>query len=154
MAPLQHKRNDAPGGSLPPANPVTQAKPTQADDYVPPQLESGASKLDDICPELMDHLRPAATFCPAPKPELVIALRTFVTNTKPRAGHPSTDLLIDLVNKEAGAASHRASRVAGIIRKWKMSQKKHSNTNRSSRNRPRRPRSPETPATLECQAPL
>ena len=74
------KRNDAPGGSLQPANPVTQAEQTQADDFVPPQLESGASKLDDICPELKDHLRPVATFCPAPKLELIIAHRTFVTN--------------------------------------------------------------------------
>ena len=53
------KRNDAQGGSAPPARIVTQpGNPTQADDFVPPQLECGASKLDETCPELMEHLRP------------------------------------------------------------------------------------------------
>ena len=111
------KRSAAQARSAPPANVVTQpGAATQADDFAPPLLESGASKPDDVCPELMDHLRPMATFCPAPKLELIIALRTFVTNTKPRSGRASTDLLIDLVKSEAGTVGHRASRVAGIIR--------------------------------------
>ena len=111
------KRNDAQGGSAPPARIVTQpGNPTQADDFVPPQLECGASKLDETCPELMEHLRPVATFCPAGKLELIVVIRTFVTNTKPRSGRAAIDLSLDLAKSKTGAAGHRVSRVAGIIR--------------------------------------
>jgi len=95
---------------------VTQTQQTQADDLVPPQLESGASKLDDICPELMAHLRQTVSFCSDEKAGLLVVLRTFVTNKRPRTGRASTDLLVDMVAKEAGLAGHRASRVAGLIR--------------------------------------
>ena len=95
---------------------VTQPTATQPDDFVPPQLESGASKLGDICPEIMDHLRPVASFCSEEKLSLIIVLRTFVTNAKPRTGRSATDLLVGMVGKEAGPAGHRASRVAGVIR--------------------------------------
>ena len=95
---------------------ITQLAATQPDDFVPPQLESGVSKLDDICPELLVHLRPVASFCPEDKLSLIIVLRTFVTNAKPRTGRSATDLLVDMVGKEAGPAGHRASRVAGLMR--------------------------------------
>jgi len=95
---------------------VTQPTATQPDDFVPPQLESGASKLDGICPEILDHLRPVASFCSEGKLSLIIVLRTFVTNAKPRTGRSATDLLVGMVGKEAGPAGHRASRVAGVLR--------------------------------------
>ena len=95
---------------------VTQLGTTQPDDFVPQQLESGVSKLDGICPELLEHLRPVASFYPEDKLELIVVLRTFVTNTKPRAGRSTTDLLVDMVGKESGLAGHRASRVAGVVR--------------------------------------
>ena len=105
---LRTKRSVAQGGSLAVAT-LTQPETTQPDDYVPQQLESGASKLDDICPELLEHLRPVASSCPVDKLELIVVLRTFVTNTKPRAGRSATDLLIDMVGKESGLAGHRAA---------------------------------------------
>ena len=95
---------------------VTQLPTTQPGDFVPQQLESGASKLDDIYPELLEHLRPVASFCPENKLELIVVLRTFVTNKKPRPGRSATDLLVDIVGKESGLAGHRASRVAGVLR--------------------------------------
>ena len=94
---------------------VTQIA-TQPDDFAPELLESGASKLDDICPELLDHLRPVASFCPESRLKLIVVLRTFVTNKKPRPGRLATDLLVDMVGKESGLAGHRASRVAGLLR--------------------------------------
>ena len=105
---LRIKRSDAQGGSLAVAT-ITQPETTQPDDYAPQQLESGASKLDDVCPELLEHLRPVASFCPVEKLELIVVLRTFVTNTKPRAGRSATDLLIDMVGKEPVLAGHLAS---------------------------------------------
>ena len=53
---LRSKRLDAQGGSFVVAT-ITQPETTQPDDYVPQQLESGASKLDDICPELYEAVR-------------------------------------------------------------------------------------------------
>ena len=95
------------------AHPVTLPEITQPDDHAPQQLESRASKLDVICPELLEHLRPVRSFCPAGKLELIVVLRTFVTNTKPRAGRSATDLLIDMVGRESVLPDHRSSRVAG-----------------------------------------
>ena len=96
--------------------PVPQLTATQPGDFVPQQLESGASKLDDIFPELLVHLRPMASFCPEDRLGLIIVLRTFMTNAKPRTGRSATDLLVDMVGKESGPAGHRAARVAGLIR--------------------------------------
>ena len=98
------------------AAPATQLAAIQPGDFAPQQLESGVSKLDDICPELLKHLRPVGSFCPEEKLEFIVVLRTFVTNAKPRAGRSATDLLVDMVSKETGLAGHRASRVAGILR--------------------------------------
>ena len=68
----------------------------------------------------MGHLRPCRHPCSAlqtaNKPELIVVLRAFVTNTKPRSGRVAIDLLLDLVKSETGGAGHRISRVAGIIR--------------------------------------
>ena len=112
----RRKRSGAQSGSLTVVHPVTQpAQTTQPDDFVPPLLERGASKLDDICPGLMEHLRPVPSFCSEKKLALFTVLRTFVTNARPRA-RSATDLLIDMVGKEVGLASHRAARVAGILR--------------------------------------
>ena len=97
------KRPDAQSGSLTVANPVTQPTATQPDDFVPSPLERGASKLDDICPGLMEHLRPVSSFCSENKLVLITVLRTFVTNAKPRA-RSATDLLVDMVGKEVGLA--------------------------------------------------
>ena len=44
------------------------------------------------------------------------SVRTFVTNTKPRAGRSATDLLIDMLGKEPALAGRCASRVAGLVR--------------------------------------
>ena len=111
----RRKRPGAQSGSLTIVHPVTQPAQTQPDDFVPPLLERGASKLDDICPGLMEHLRPVSSFCSENKLVLITVLRTFVTNARPRA-RSATDLLIGMVGKEVGLASHRAARVAGTIR--------------------------------------
>ena len=72
--------------------------------------------MGEICPGLLVHLRPVASFCREDKLGLIIVLRTFVTNAKPRTGRSATDLLVDMAGKEAGPAGHRASRVAGLMR--------------------------------------
>ena len=108
----RRKRPDAQLGSLTTAHPITQPTQTQPDDFAPPTLERGASRLDDICPGLMEHLRPPSSFCSENKLVLITMLRTFVTNARPRA-RSATDLLIDMVGKEVGLASHRAARARG-----------------------------------------
>ena len=103
----RRKRPDAQSGSLTIVNPVTQPTATQPDDFVPSPLERGASKLDDICPGLMEHLRPVSSFCSENKLALITVLRTFVTNAKPRA-RSATDLLVDMDGK--GSRSSRPPR--------------------------------------------
>ena len=43
-----------------------------------------------------------SSFCPEDRLGLIIVLRTFVTNAKPRTGRSATDLLVDMAGKEPG----------------------------------------------------